>query len=191
MKRKMSVEKCRANLCFAIDGSKKMSGQEFKAAKLFVMDVVTSLYMGSMLDVAAVQYGSTKEVIQSLTDDKPLVVYEVNEMKRVKGDPGMVSAMNYCMDKMVDQKADVNHFVLVGSGLSKSEEDAVMVADDFRKKKIGVSVAAPGKGNRKMILDLAGGDARQVFDLRSEDDATKLVDNIEDNIFKACKLNKA
>lgn len=178
---------CNANVCFAIDGSGSISAAEFDMEKAFVQNVV-SLLTDNPIELAAVQFSTSTNPIQSLTADDEQFNLRVQATNQIRGASFIAGGVNYCVDQLFDTRAESNKIVLLSDGRSNIGGSAVFAADAFRS--IGGSVCAVGSGNQneQELLDIVGGDEDLLFQVDNFFDVRALANHIETVTLGICSL---
>lgn len=164
-------ERCRAHICFAIDGSASIPASEFELAKSFVHSAALQLLVvGANNTAAAVQYGRDVTPIIALTGKFGEFSRAVLGTEQENGgDKFLIGALNYCMFQLSNVRRTVLNIVILGDGRDSSVESSVTQTDLFRKAFGAIVTVVPiSSPNRANLLALAGGDEDLVFEFSGD-----------------------
>lgn len=178
---------CNANVCFAIDGSGSISPEEFNAEKLFVLNVV-SLLTDNPVELAAVQFSTSTNPIQSLTADDEQFIRRVQDTNQIPGSSFVTGGVNYCLSELFHRPGESNKIVLLSDGQRNIGGSAARAADAFRSLGGSVCVVGAGDQNEQELLGITGGDRSLYFRLDNFLDYVTLADHIESVTLRACSV---
>lgn len=164
---------CKGNVCFAIDGSSSMDSTEYKSQLAFVSDVV-KIISRFPTRVAGTQYSDRSHPIKSLSTDLNGFVAAMTAKKQVHGLTSISSGIDYCRQQVNTRPFEPKKVVVLGDGFQNRDMKAVGSANTVRSNKGLVSVVSFERGNRQLLLDIAGGDPSLVFDADSFSDRFRL-----------------
>ncbi len=180
--------KCKANMCFAIDGSGSINGTEFKKQINFVLDLVSLFSVDDGAAVAACQYASTVTPIQQLTTDIGKFNSAVGTVDQMGGKSYSIGAINYCITQLLPRVGEANTIVILGDARSNVNPLPLRRLDLFRR--VGGSVYAVGAGVKDdaALLRIAGGNKDLVFETSNILDPIGLNKIIEKLASQICGL---
>lgn len=126
-------QRCRINLCFAIDGSAALKSWQFQLQINFVSRVVDAVETFNSVNVAGVQYGLDNLVISPLTNDKRAFNNVLKKATFSAVDTAFISGgLAYCQRQVRNGPKADNKIVLLGTGIADFGGEPVALANQFR-----------------------------------------------------------
>lgn len=155
---------CEINLCFALQGDKFLTDQDFEDQKNFVDLMIAILTTDKPGNYAGVQYGRTTSSISKLVGDKEKFLEKLHESNRVGGThTNIASALGYCGFQLRPRHEDANKIIVLGDGLDSVGFRPKFVANRVRKDKIDISAVAVGTSvSYTGLIEVVGGDPNKV-----------------------------
>ncbi len=182
--------KCKANVCFAIDGSGAIESAQFQNQKNFVFDAVRALGTENEVRLAACQFASSVTPIQPLTTDVSKFNEAVYRVRQVKSSSFAIGGIDYCISQLLSRVGEANKIVVLSDGRSSFNSTALARLDLFRKA--GGSVCAVGAGfvDSAALLRIAGGDKDLVYYANSFLDVLTLQNVMKKLVSQICGVQE-
>lgn len=182
---------CKANVCFAIDGSGSMTSRSFKSEKDFVTDVASIISIFEPR-VAATQYSRSNYPITELTTDVNQMVSNVDTTTQKGGSTDISAGINYCGKNFESVLGQANKVITLGDGFDNTGGDAVQAANAIFASGGSVAVVSAGENiNINALLNLTGNNPDLMFTVDNFNDRFALIQIIEELSFAICQYTSA
>lgn len=186
---------CGVNICFALDGSRKISASDFESQKNFVSDlfVILAADDNSTYRFAAIQYGrEIRKIAPFGTDFRTFSENVFNERQMRSKRSNLNRGIEECISQLRERPEELNNIVILGNGVRTGKNGANAVRRAARFRSAGGNVFAVGVGEVDMLqlLALVGGDSEKVFRSESFLDRLRLQEIITDNLEDTCKTEE-
>lgn len=177
---------CKANVCFAIDGSGSIGAPSFQNEKDFVTDVASIIALFSPR-VAATQYNGANHPITALTTDVNHMISSVTSTKQKSGSTSISAGIDYCGAQLKRVAGQANKVVVLGDGVHNSGGSAEAAANKIWLAGGAVSVVAAGANiNHPGLLALTGNNPNLKFAVKNFNDRFALIQVIEQLTIAIC-----
>lgn len=179
---------CRANVCFAIDGSSSIVPTEYESQIKFVRDIVNVLDDASFdVRVAGTQYNTASHPISPLGEDLFAFRELLSNTPQKNGSTSISNGIKYCEEQLLQKSLQPGFAVVLGDGFENYDHKAVAAANVVRGNGGLVPVVAVQNADDRLLLDIAGNDQSLVFKASSFGDVQKLKDLIKSVTLAVCK----
>lgn len=178
---------CKANVCFAIDGSESVGKDNFDREVQFVFDFASLVNVDEKLTgLAATQFGTSNSAITPLIFSSAELnialekaVYLNAPRTQIRG--GLI----YCFGQLRREAGDANKIVLLSDGQANLGGNPVPIADRFRREVGEICAVGVGYQDIGSLLDIVGGSSAKVLTV---DDFFQLSDILDDLVVQVCDL---
>lgn len=155
---------CTFTICFALDGSAKISELEFESQKNFSLDSAFILSEVSNIEVSAVQFGSEASTVRTLTSDVIEFDLDLFDVPKVGGaTSNRAAGIRQCSAELVAGRQGNMNIVVFGDGRNRSGSNAVRLANQFRNLGGNVFAVNVNNANQNGLLDIVEGDENRLF----------------------------
>lgn len=182
-----NTKKCAAaNVCFAIDGSGSVNGEQFKLATRFVQDVVNTLSDMTDTEYAANQFAATATIISGLTTNRDRFVQLMESASRKGGATSVGAGIVSCDFTLARRRGEPNKLVVITDGRNTFGGDPVRRANNFKRRDSNGRVCSVVVGNSPNLSVL-----QQISDapVITVDDYISLALKIIDLVDQICETN--
>lgn len=180
---------CKVNLCFALEGSRSISGEEFKAQKRIVRDIARVISADKNARLAAVQYGVSNIPISPITDESEDFLKKLNNSRRAGAEKTFIGAgILYCADQIRAFPEDANSMVLLGEGRNSLGADPIDRADTFRELGGEVFAIAVGDADVEALKLIVGKSADNLLILDENDNGKSEIAVVSDLVRAVCGI---
>lgn len=177
---------CKANICFAIDGSSSIRSQSFTNEKDFVTEVV-KIIIDFELRVAATQYNQRNHPITAMTTDVNAMINAVTATSQKGGSTSIAAGINYCGDQFRPFPGQPNKVVVLGDGFNNAGGSENAAARNIWNAGGVVSVVYAGSRlNDAALLALTGNNPDLKFTVKNFNDRFALIEKIEELSIAIC-----
>lgn len=177
---------CNMNLCFALDGSKSISENEFTDQKNFVDLIVAITGTDRRANYCAVQYHSNRTPISPLTGNKDTFLRRVQAAKLKRGGTNIAAGIRYATHQLRSQVGDANKLVLLGDGFKTVGRSPKSAARSFLRVAGPICAVAVGPSDIKGLTDITG-DANRVFNIGQFLELSEIIVQV---VVDVCELRK-
>jgi len=179
---------CNANVCFALDGSRRISSTNYRRVQDFVQLVTAIVGVDTRAAFAAVQYGRRIRPISRLTNDVDSFLKDVDNSVSLRARRSfLVDGLSFCIHELWPRTEDVNKIVILGDGRSPRGGNPVPLARRNRRPRGNMDICAVGVGfgNPRRLRRITGSSSRVL----AIDGYFDLLDIIDQLVAEICGLD--
>lgn len=146
---------CPVNLCFALQGDKHITDDEYRQQKNFVDLVVAITTTDDRGNFCAVQYGRSNKAISALSKKKIKFLNKMQRSRRVGGSGSNIAgALAYAGFQVRTRARNPRKIILFGDGFSNIGAEPTEVAATIREEGTEICAIAVGDYDLDKLADI-------------------------------------
>lgn len=178
---------CKANVCFAIDGSESVGADNFQKEIQFLFDFASIVNFDEQkTGLAATQFGTANSAITRLTFSSERLNIALGNARYLNAQFTQIrGGLLFCFNELRNQKNDANKIVLLSDGEANLGGDPVPIADRFRTEVGEICAVGVGYNDITPLLDIVGGSRDKILTV---DDYFELSDILGRLVVQVCDI---